>query len=230
MANIEEVTLTKKNVETAYKSAYTGKQKFSSIISEFSIPETFNSELLGLRADWTKSKRIIALDDSLFQGYSYLQKVTIPNSVKTIGKSCFRDCRNLTKVTISAGVTRIGDSAFEGCTSLVIEIPSTVISIGRDAFKGVLQVYYGGSATGSPWGAKDFINRSIAQSQIEAERDRFNAERDRLNNEYNLKSAELRRQAEEEKRRNQIEQQKIIDESNKRNEAQKLYQLQQQKK
>ncbi len=49
-----------------------------------------------------------------------LEKVTIPNSVTTIGYSAFKYCTSLTSITIPDSVTSIGDYAFSGCTSLTI--------------------------------------------------------------------------------------------------------------
>ena len=51
-------------------------------------------------------------------------------------------------------VVSIGQQAFEYCSGLTsVTIPSSVKSIGEDAFKGTKWVIYCGSATGSPWGA-----------------------------------------------------------------------------
>ena len=59
----------------------------------------------------------------------------IDNSVKTIGKSVFKDCDTLTNVLIPDSVTNIEYGAFENCTKLAsIEIPSNVTSIGACAF------------------------------------------------------------------------------------------------
>lgn len=43
---------------------------------------------------------------------SGLEKVVIPNTVKTIGQLAFLDCENLKKITIPKSVTSIGDKAF----------------------------------------------------------------------------------------------------------------------
>ena len=36
-----------------------------------------------------------------------------------------------------------------------LTVPNTVTTIGKDAFKDVPKVVYGGTATGSPWGATE---------------------------------------------------------------------------
>jgi photosystem II stability/assembly factor-like uncharacterized protein len=75
--------------------------------------------------------------DGAFAYCSFLIKVTIPNSVTSIGGLAFCGCRLLTKVTIPNSVKTIGFDAFEDCTALTsVIIPNSVTSIGEMAFKG----------------------------------------------------------------------------------------------
>ena len=83
----------------------------------------------------------LSIGDSAFEGRSELTRVTIPNSVSSIGSCAFKGCaglqRGLTSVTIGNSVTSIGDSAFYGCKKLTsITIPNSVASIGDWAFYG----------------------------------------------------------------------------------------------
>jgi len=65
----------------------------------------------------------------------------------------------LTSIEIPNSVTSIGQYAFYGCTGLTpVTIPNSVANIGENAFKGVLKIMYSGTATGSPWGAKNLNN------------------------------------------------------------------------
>ena len=56
-----------------------------------------------------------------FCGCSYLESVTIPDSVTSIGYSAFEGCSGLTSVTIPGSVTNIGYAAFEGCSDALFD-------------------------------------------------------------------------------------------------------------
>ena len=74
--------------------------------------------------------------DGAFRWRESLQRVTIPNSVKSIGDEAFRWCESLQSITIPNSVTSIGDYAFDQCESLQsITIPNSVKSIGNRAFR-----------------------------------------------------------------------------------------------
>lgn len=53
-----------------------------------------------------------------FYKCSLLTSITIPNSVKSIGKSAFQECNNLERVLIPDSVTSIDDGAFGDCRNL----------------------------------------------------------------------------------------------------------------
>lgn len=67
---------------------------------------------------------------------SKIHKVTIPNSVKNIGKSAFATCPNLISITIPDSITSISVSAFDNCTKLEsAHMGKSVTSIGQYAFR-----------------------------------------------------------------------------------------------
>lgn len=51
-----------------------------------------------------------------------LKKIEIPNSVESIGTSCFYECKQLTLVTLGRGVRTISGTAFYGTSNLTINI------------------------------------------------------------------------------------------------------------
>ena len=81
--------------------------------------------------------------------------VVVPEGVTTIGYSGFSTCRNITSIQLPSTLRIIETKGFKNCTSLTrLDIPREVTRIDADAFVNVVHVYYTGTATGSPWGAK----------------------------------------------------------------------------
>lgn len=113
--------------------------------------------------------KIIGIED-LIDSSSYrnlrknIKNIIIPNTYEYIGISTFSNCPNLISVTLDEGLKTINANAFYGNYNLtVIEVPSSVLDIGRNAFGGLLgktvdTVVYKGSAVGSPWGAFQAID------------------------------------------------------------------------
>lgn len=82
---------------------------------------------------------VTALDQTFFkaEGNTVIKRVTVPESVTTIGYSVFSGCSALLSVEIGSNVTALGNGVFGGCTSLTaIELPDGLLSIGNQAFYG----------------------------------------------------------------------------------------------
>lgn len=83
--------------------------------------------------------------------------VTLPSSLKTIGRNAFWGCYGLTSVVIPEGVTTIGAYVFEQCTAMeTITVPASATELGNRAFItwecydgsyhfALTDIYYGGS-------------------------------------------------------------------------------------
>ena len=108
-------------------------------------------------------KSVTSIGDFSFEGCSQLTSVEIPESVTSIGSSAFNGCSQLASIEIPEAVSLIGISAFGNCKSLPeLIIPDSVATIRDYAFSGTeCTVYYGGKATGGPWGAKKLIRGSV---------------------------------------------------------------------
>ena len=61
---------------------------------------------------------ITGIDGYVFNIYSNLEEITLPDALETIGESAFDNLTYLESLAIPDGVTSIGDYAFDGCTSL----------------------------------------------------------------------------------------------------------------
>lgn len=71
--------------------------------------------------------------------YSCVRKVTIPNSITSIGFMAFNYCVFLTSITIPSSVTSIGTNAFSQCSSLssVTSKIETPFAFNSGAFSGI---------------------------------------------------------------------------------------------
>ena len=116
------------------------------------IPSTYEFE--------GKKYKITQIESKIFENFSSLTDITIPNSVTKIGNRAFNHCTSLKKIKLSEnidvipesafsecfslksiilpnGITQIGDCAFWDCTALEdINIPNSVNEIGFLAFSG----------------------------------------------------------------------------------------------
>lgn len=108
----------------------------------------------------TVPEGVVAISDEAFYG-GQVNKITLPSTLKYIGKYAFYNCTNLAEIEIPASVISIGEGAFgeskklakvtfaeqnaklltigdgvfSGCEALTsINIPYTVESIGKEAF------------------------------------------------------------------------------------------------
>ncbi len=99
-----------------------------------------------------------------------LKSINIPNGIQEIRYGSFSKCKQLQNVIIPDSVTEIRQSAFVNYGTLKsLQIPKSVNTIYDSAFYNIDIVYYTGSATGSPWGAKEVTDNKFTYNKRIAE-------------------------------------------------------------
>lgn len=81
---------------------YGVKAGLSLYLEEVVIPQTYNG------------KKVTAILENAFDGATNLKKITIPNTVNSIGEYAFLNCYDLTSITIPSTITNINHDAFRG--------------------------------------------------------------------------------------------------------------------
>ena len=85
---------------------------------------------------------IYTIEEEAFAGCTGLSnKLSLPESVTSIGVSAFSNCVALTEVDLGTGVQTIGNEAFHECINITgtITIPDACVSIGNYAFGKPIQ-------------------------------------------------------------------------------------------
>ena len=148
------------------------------------IPDSFAKDFKRLR-NVKLPKNTITIGSNTFWGTD-LRRIELPDTVETVYSYAFYNCKSLYHIKWSHNLKKIGMEAFRNIginvvgsqldfdllnTSLTslsqlsfeskkigrIYIPSTVTQIDSPAFSENTTVYYKGTATGAPWGAKEVI-------------------------------------------------------------------------
>lgn len=79
-------------------------------------------------------EKVVTINDNAFK-YTKATSVTMPDTVKEIGKRAFYSSE-LKRITLSKNLTTIGVSAFDSSSLTSVEIPSKVMLIPKYAFSG----------------------------------------------------------------------------------------------
>lgn len=111
--NVETITINK-NVDYRYMLYQPYCRKLSEIIFAEGITEIYDDAVIDLKT---------------------LKKVTLPSTLKKIGKKSFYGCSQLEEINLPEGLQTIGEESFYGCKSLTnISLPSTIKVIEKFAF------------------------------------------------------------------------------------------------
>ena len=76
-----------------------------------------------------------AIGDSVFDGASRIEEMSIPESVETIGRFAFNACISIEQLILPSNLKKIGSRAFANCDNLMVaDIPASVTEIGVKLF------------------------------------------------------------------------------------------------
>ena len=76
---------------------------------------------------------VTAIGDYAFES-STLERITLPDTVLSIGDGAFQWCFSLTEITLPGSLISIGSNVFVDVSLSQITLPGSLISIGRGAF------------------------------------------------------------------------------------------------
>ena len=75
------------------------------------------------------------MEDRTFSGCSSLTDIVLPNSVESIGASCFYNCDNLKSISLPPTINSIDKECFYNCRSLnSIQLPSLLTQLKENTF------------------------------------------------------------------------------------------------
>ena len=108
VAELEYTFLSSSSVEVSIGTA--------NYLEEIVIPEEYNGA------------RVMRIAEDGFKNAENLKKISIPDTVTSIGARAFEDCRMLSSVDISRNIAVVGEDAFKGCPIKTASAPSSVLS------------------------------------------------------------------------------------------------------
>lgn len=130
--------------------------------SDYTINE-FNEFVLRV-----KDKETLVIPHSVFAiargGCAYdlvVKEVLFGRQVQNIGIGAFAECRNLKKITFNNGLQNIGSDAFRGTKLLKVELPPSVMKVGKNAFPSVKTIVINNRRTVLDQGAVSLNCRKV---------------------------------------------------------------------
>ncbi|HBH95295.1 MAG TPA: hypothetical protein DDX91_06045 [Ruminococcaceae bacterium] len=103
--------------------------------TEITVPEKIGKDTVTAIGDYAFSsvRSRLTEEQSIFR--KQITRITLPDTIKTIGIGAFLDCSALREINIPDGVREINEQAFSGCRNLKeICLPDSVEKIGDSAF------------------------------------------------------------------------------------------------
>ena len=120
--------------------------KYRGVVRDVVIPPKLGVNRIGERAFSGTSINSVVIpmgvgyvDDRAFMGCPFLRKVTLPNTLISLGRRAFFNCYLLESINIPRSLVIIEDGVFFNCRSLKeMDIPDTLKRVGSRAFSGCL--------------------------------------------------------------------------------------------
>lgn len=137
---LNEVTNLVKTEEIQY-GAFDGCENLKDIIFPVSLKKIGGSAFLNCSSLFNVSipQKVTYIGNQAFAGCESMVNIFLPNELEEISDGLFIDCRSLPLIAIP-NVKRIGNAAFKRSGLCSIDIPSTVLEIGDEAFSH--RLYY----------------------------------------------------------------------------------------
>ena len=109
---LEKVTWNAINCESPYKEIIYGDEVSVELRFIFYADSNYGDGSSSIKT-FIFGNEVETIPDALCYGMSEITEITIPNSVKSIGKSAFKGC-SISEITIPEGVSYVGGGAFSG--------------------------------------------------------------------------------------------------------------------
>lgn len=117
-------------------------KSIDTIIFEEGIEAIIGTFCGDLQDEWAKGIKTVVFPNSLvsimgyaFIGYTALEKLELPQNLKTIGRRAFKGCISLRSIVFPKSLITMEDECFSGCTSLEkADLPESLTTLGKYAF------------------------------------------------------------------------------------------------
>lgn len=111
-------------------------KEYESVNVKAPFDKLFNQYMNGTLTEITEQdlEGTTSLKASMFEGQKNLVKVSLPDTITSVGKRCFTDCIALLSIKLPKFITVIDEQMFSGCANLKkLLIPDLVSTIGHYA-------------------------------------------------------------------------------------------------
>lgn len=131
---LEEITNLVKTEEIQY-GAFEGCENLKDIIFPDSLKKIGNAAFRDCSSLFNVSipQKVTYIGNQAFAGCESMVNIFLPNELEEISDGLFIDCKSLPLIGLP-NVKRIGNAAFKRSALCSIDIPSTVLEIGDEAF------------------------------------------------------------------------------------------------